>query len=63
MQGQQNHTQNQIALNAFGSAVIDFRFERTVDQRRVKHQRRVKRTKIVVTVRFTIRVFLTFSDW
>ena len=25
--------------------------------------RQVKRTQMVVTVRFTIRVFLTFSDW
>jgi len=36
MQGQQNHTQNQIALNAFGSARIDFGFERTAD---TKYQR------------------------
>jgi len=25
--------------------------------------RHVKRTQVVVTVRFTIRVFFTFSDW
>jgi len=25
--------------------------------------RHVKRTQMVVTVRFTIRMFLTFSDW
>jgi len=25
--------------------------------------RHLKRTQMVVTVRFTIRVFLTFSDW
>jgi len=25
--------------------------------------RHIKRTEIVVTVRFTIRVFLTFSEW
>jgi len=25
--------------------------------------RQAKRTQMVVTVRFTIRVFLTFSDW
>jgi len=25
--------------------------------------RQVKRNQMVVTVRFTIRVFLTFSDW
>ena len=28
-----------------------------------RKNRHVKRTQMVVTVRFTIRVFLTFSDW
>jgi len=31
MQGQQNHVQNQIALNTFGSTRIDFGFERTTE--------------------------------
>jgi len=30
---------------------------------RTTKPRLVKRTQMVVTVRFTIRVFLTFSDW